>query len=294
MENSTDPNALGITLFILIFVYLLWKKLLSQFNYKKVFDISFSFIFWGLTIDRLLFIAFNLSSILQLPWALSRNTAQFPWRIIDLDFGSSFSWIIFLLGGYLGIVIYNALNSTYRMELEHLDILVKIFLISVFPYYLLNLMQLFNTPEKSELLGRNITWMTLQAVQLVVLVVAYQLKTSFWKNNPGIYSGLAILGYSFVEIVIAFQQVGFTPKVLGIFSFEQMFAILILIVALSITFSSISLKQDQIIRKSNIDTKQSPNRGFSISFANRRRVSNPLNIRLKNLTQNVSKNRRNK
>ncbi len=177
MENSTDPNALGIIFFIGVFVYLLWKKLLNHFNYKKVFDISFSFIFWGLTLDRILFIAFNLSSLLQLPWALSRNTAQLPWRIIDLDYGSSFSWIIFLLGGYLGIVLYNALNSTYRVELEHLDILVKIYLISVFPYYLLNIVQLFNNPEKSEILNRNITWMVLQAALLLVSVVVYQLKT---------------------------------------------------------------------------------------------------------------------
>jgi len=294
MENSTDPNALGLILFIGIFVYLLWKKLLGYFNYKKTFDISFSFIFWGLVLDRILFLAINLSSLIQLPWGLSINSGQLPWRIFDLDYGSSFSWIIFLLGGYLGIVLYNALNSTFRVDLEHLDVLVKIFFISVFPYYLLNLIQLFNLQEKSEIIMSNIYWIALQTTLLVVWVVVYQLRNKFWKNNPGIFSGLTILGYSFVEIVIAFQQRGFSPKVLGIFSFEQVLALVILIIALSIFFSSISLKQDQLIRKTNVELKQSPNRGFSISFANRRRVSNPLNIRLKNLTQNVSKNRRNK
>lgn len=294
MENSTDPNVLGIIFFIIIFIYLLWKKLLPYFNYKKVFDISFSFIFWGITLDRLLLVAFNLSNIIQLPWAFSTNAEQLPWRLIDLDYGSSFSWITFLLGGYLGIVLYNGVNSTYRVELSHLDTLVSTFLIAVFPYYLLSILQLFILQERPDRISRNISWIVLQITLLVVSVVAYQLKNKFWKNNPGIFSGLTILGYSFVEIVIAFQQVDFSPKVLGIFNFEQMLAILILMIALSIIFSSLSIKQDQIIRKSNVELKQSPNRGFSISFANRRRVSNPLNIRLKNLTQNVSKTRRNK
>lgn len=294
MEKSSDPIMLGITLFILLFIYLLWKKLLADFNYKKVFDISFSFIFWGLILDRILYVAFNLSNLIQLPWGFNADTQQLPWRIINLDYGNGFSWIIFLLGGYLGIVLYNAVNSTYRVELEHLDILIKVFFIAVLPYYLLNLSQLFTLQDKSEIINRNIYWILLQTTLLIVSVVLYQMRIKFWKNNPGIFSGLTILGYSFVEIVIAFQQVGFTPQVLGIFSLEQIFALIILIIALSIIFSSISIKQDQIIRKSNIDLKQPLNRGFNISFANRRRVSNPLNIRLKNLTQNVSKNRRNK
>ena len=69
--SATEANLLGLIIFSVIFTYMNWRELLSIFPYKKVFDISFSFFFWGLFTERFMVFLFNLSKISELPWSVA-------------------------------------------------------------------------------------------------------------------------------------------------------------------------------------------------------------------------------
>lgn len=290
--SATEANLLGLIIFSVIFTYMNWRELLSIFPYKKVFDISFSFFFWGLFTERFMVFLFNLSKISELPWSVAFRNDSLPWKLINLSPTSDFSWVVFLIGGYIGIILYNLTTSTYKVELRHLDVLIRNFYLGILSFYCIDLLVLLTTGKAIGSTTLAI-WLFIQAVNLIFFLVAYHIWNLHIKKSGGIFSGLSILSFSFVEIILAFSNTNFDAQVLGIFNSQQILALFLCIIALSITFTGISIKQDQIIRKSIATTKQSQQvRGFAISFANKRRVSNSLNSRFKNFTQNVSKGRR--
>ena len=273
---------IGLLLFVILFVYISWKRFLSEFKYEKVFDFMLFFLLFGYLFDRAVSFSFNWEEIEQLPLTFANII-----NIFNPDKYQDFSISLFILGGLVGTSLYNWINSIYKLENHHLDELFRSVIISLVPLLLLGSFKSFILDKESSETIYYVTFLFL----IVLLLFLYYFKKTKSLMKRGFFASLTIFCIAIANIFLKYTSPDFKPVVLNLFDLDQVASICLIIASIDILLTGISAIQDQNIRKSLPPKKQNL-RGFSISFANKRRVTNPLNIRLKNLTQGNSRLRR--
>lgn len=273
---------IGLLLFVILFVYISWKRFLSEFKYEKVFDFTLFFLLFGYLFDRAASFSLNWEEIEQLPLTFANII-----NIFNPDKYQDFSISLFILGGLVGTSLYNWINSIYKLENHHLDELFRSVIISLVPLLLLGSFKSFILDKESSETIYYVTFMFL----IALLLFLYYFKKTKSLMKRGFFASLTIFCIAIANIFLKYTSPDFKPVVLNLFDLDQVASICLIIGSIDILLTGISAIQDQNIRKSLPPKKQNL-RGFSISFANKRRVTNPLNIRLKNLTQGNSRLRR--
>lgn len=281
-----------LVIFSVTFLYFLWKNLLVYYPPHKLFDLFFMFILHGVFFDRIIFVITHFTEISVATWTISRSGVDsLPWVIINLNSFGAFSFVNILFGGLLGLFLYNGANLIKKVRFNQLDRILRIFLISLIPILIISLLQILRNEGFSRETLNSLVPVIIRALMIITLLGLYNFKKVFWESKHGIISALILLVFSLVEILVNYISEGFGPVILGLFSVVQIVSIVTIIIAFNIFFSSISELQDEIIKRKLPQNEPLPARGFAISFANKRRVSNPLNIRLKNLRK-FSSNRK--
>lgn len=292
MQLFSEVNNIGFLIFALSFLFLNWKYFFESYNYSKVFDFVFMFIALGYFIERLFFVLLNRAQLVELGWSRVLSLESLPLVVFNLDKSPGFSPVMFLIGGLIGLFVYNGVNTVNKVDFKALEGILRIFLITLLPWIALSLAtQIVNSGDEQSALTGSLPWI-IRLLLIVFVIGLYRVKYDFWADKQGFFAGLIILLFAITEIFIDYLDPDFTATIVGLFSVEQVFSILLIILAIDIFLTAISNIQDSIIRKKFAPTKQLPSRGFALSFANKRRISNPLNIRLKNLTKNSNRNRK--
>lgn len=291
MHFFSNPNNIGIVLFGFLFVFLSWKSFLSSFNYRKIFDFTFLFIIFGYLLERALFalqskpligdVGFNFLSFEKLPWIA-----------LNLDNYQGFALVSFFAGGLVGLAVYNIINTVNKVDFKTLSLLIRLFFLSLIPWLLISVALVIFEEGVRNLDISDMLPPVIRMVLVGVVFAVFQFRLRFWEEKPGFFSAFGILLFAVSEIVLDYLNPGFDPKIFGIFSVEQLVAIMLVIISINIFLTALSNIQDSIIRKKYAPEKQFPSRGFTLSFANKRRISNPLNIRLKNLKKNAARSKR--
>lgn len=291
MQLFYEVNNIGILVCIISFIFFSWKYFLKFYNYNKIFDFVFMFILFGYGLERVMFALINREDLLQLGWSRTVSFEHLPLVLLDLDKAPGFSLILFLVGGLFGLFLYNGLNTINKVDFEVLENILRIFCMSLIPWIIFSIVAVFDADTEQDTLADLLPWL-IRLLFVVFVIGIYKIKHAFWKNKPGFFAGLVILLFAITGIFIDYIDPNFTPTVINLFSTNQVFAIFLIILAINVFLTAVSDIQDSIIRKKFIPTKQIPSRGFALSFANKRRISNPLNIRLKNLTKNSGRIKR--
>lgn len=293
MHFLSNPNNLGVVLLGFLFVFLNWKSFLGSFNYRKIFDFTFLFLIFGYLFERTIFILQSKTLLSDVGFNFV-SFEKLPWVVLNLDSYQGFTLVNFFAGGLAGLAVYNILNTVNKVDFKALSLLMRLFFLSLIPWLLISVgFEFFEgsirVPEVSDIL--------LPLIRLVVIGVVlavYQFRLQFWEEKPGFFSAFAMLLFAISEIVLDYLNPGFDPEIFGVFSVGQLVAIMLIIISINIFLTALSNIQDSIIRKKYAPEKQFPSRGFTLSFANKRRISNPLNIRLKNLKKNAARTKRNR
>lgn len=294
MQLLSNPNNIGFFIFAVSFLLLNWKYFLKSYSYNKIFDFTFMFIIVGYFFERFYFVLLNRQGLLELGWSGFISLDKLPFVVLNLDKYLGFSPVTFLMGGLIGLFFYNWINTVNKVDFKCLEGILKAFLISLLPWIFLLVIKsvlLSETSENEQSLLAELIPSLIRLLVIIFMIGLYRVKAEFWESKPGFFACVLILLFVVAEIFIDYLDPDFTPAILNLFSVEQVFSILLIIFAINIFLTAVSNVQDSIIRKKMGPAKQVPSRGFALSFANKRRVSNPLNIRLKNLTKNSSRNR---
>lgn len=296
MQLLSNLYNFGFIIFVSSFILLSWKYFLELYRYNKIFDFTFVFIGVGYFIERLFFVLINRKELIELGGLDFFSFDKLPLAVLDLHLYTGFSFIVFFMGGLIGLFLYNSINTVNKLGFGEIEGVLRIFLISLTPWIcilIIGNIVLFGISGDKQMLLVELIPSLMRLLVIVFVLGIHKMKIGFWGSKPGLFLCLVVLLIALIEIFIDYIDPSFAPVVLGLFSAKQVISILLIILAINIFLTTISNLQDSIIRKKLEPIRQIPSRGFALSFANKRRVSNPLNIRLKNLTKNASRHRKN-
>lgn len=293
MEIYNHPNTITFVLFTISFVYLSWRTFVGVHKYEKLFDFIFLYLFFGILTERVLFILANWIDLNSLEWSIVNLTNTLPASLINLDKFSGFSYLYFFMGAIFGISVYNWVNSIYKVTYETLDQITRTVIISFIPSIILGVIAIMflNRTTGSEMeLSLFIPYL-IRIFEFVLLLALFNFFNNFWKRKGGLFTSITMLLITSGEILIDYLDPNYIPIFLGIVNIEQLIGIISIILSINLLLTSIATIQEQEIRKKLIPLKPSMNKGFAISFANRRRVTNPMNMRFRNYGNNKRRSR---
>ncbi len=296
MQLLSNLYNFGFIIFVISFLLLSWKYFLGLYRYTKIFDFTFMFIGVGYFLERLFFVLINRQELIEFGGFGFLSFDKLPLAVLNLHLYTGFSFIVFFMGGLIGLFLYNSINTVNKLGSREIEGFLRIFLISLtlwFCILIIGNIILFGISGNKQVLLAELVPSVMRLFVIVFILGIHKMKIDFWESKPGLFLCLVILLLALIEIFIDYIDPGFTPVILGLFSAKQVVSILLIILAINIFLTTMSSLQDSIIRKKLEPIRQIPSRGFALSFANKRRVSNPLNIRLKNLTKNASRNKKN-
>lgn len=280
------PLSMIIWLSPVLMTFLLWRSL-QDFKGLKIFDLALLFFFTGFFIERTYYYLINKSLIDSMAWSLSLNPEFMPGVLLDLTANQGFSFVVFLIGGLLGIFIYNLLNSSPKFNHGLLDRLLRI----VLPLFFVSEAILILNWDFSNLseYRLRIIFLLLNFVLMLFLILLYTYYRNYFKKSIGVYSSIVLLGVSLLVLIFNYLLPDVDRLLFNIFNPEQLFCIILMMVGINILLTHFSDKQERNYKK-RMEVKQpKPERGFAISFANRRRVSNPLNNPMRKIVKTKNK-----
>lgn len=269
----SNSNNIGLIFFCSILVYFLWKDLREVYHYNKIFDFVFLFLICGFLIDRFIGILLNGMESFLFEGNTIFTKVGFLVSLMNFDGPVVFSLILFLFGGLVGLFIYDWVNSSNKLSFYVLDKIFLIFLYSLLPLIVLSLLGNLLNPTNSFLVT---LLLLIRLITIVVLVIIYESRSRFWVDKSGIFASITIIFLPLSEIFIGYLEPTFQPHILGLFSVNQIFAIVSIIIGINVLLVVISNIQDGSIERRNKNINLFYTKGSS-------RITNPLNVRLKNL-----------
>ncbi|HRN86484.1 MAG TPA: hypothetical protein PKU78_01300 [Candidatus Dojkabacteria bacterium] len=293
MDLFNYPKTLGLLIFVVVFTYLSWKTFIGKFKHEKLFDFTFLYLFFGFLTERTLFIVTNWIDVNNLQWSFVSFVNTLPISLLNFDLFSGFSLIYFFIGAIFGISLYNFINTIQKVEYNTLDRITRLAILCLLPSVLLGMIFTFIDTGRSgaefdiSLYIPNLV----RLFEFVLLLAIFNFFNNFWLAKSGLYTSISVLFITIGEIILDYLDPSYVPNFFGIINYHQIIGVLSIILSINLLLTSIATLQEQEIRKKLKPLKPSMNKGFAISFANRRRVSNPINIKIKNLTSNKRKYR---
>lgn len=291
MDLLNYPKTLGILLFVIIFIYFSWKTFIGKFKYEKLFDFTFLYLFFGILTERILFIVTNWDGLRDFQWSVVSFANTLPLSFLSFDLFSGFSFIYFFIGAIFGISLYNWINTIQKVEYNSLDRMTRLALLCFLPLVIFGNIFTFISENKNGQefdISLYIPYL-IRLFEFALLLAFFNFFNNFWKTKSGLYTSISVLLVTIGEIVIDYLNPAYLPDFLGIINYQQIIGVLSIILSINLLLTSIATLQEQEIRKKLKPLKPTMNKGFAISFANRRRVSNPINIKIKNFTTNKRK-----
>lgn len=293
MNLLNHPNSISLLLFVIIFTYFSWRTFIGKFKHEKLFDFTFLYIFFGFLTERLLFIVTNWIDLSSMQWSFVTFANTLPISLVNFDKFSGFSFIYFFMGAILGVSLYNWINTIQKVEYHTLDRIARLSIICFLPLVVLGILLTYigdNTPIEELNLSLYIPNL-IRLFEFVLLLAFFNFFNNFWLKKSGLFTSLSVLIITLGEMVIDYIDPSYIPIFLGILNAQQLIGVLSIILSINLLLTSIATLQEQEIRRKLKPLKPTMNKGFAISFANRRRVSNPINIKIKNFTSNKRKYR---
>lgn len=291
MDLLNHPKTLGLLLFIVIFTYFSWRTFIGKFKHEKLFDFTFLYLFFGFLTERVLFIVTNWFDLRNLQWSFVSFSNTLPVSLINFDIFSGFSIIYFFIGAIFGISLYNWINTIQKVEYKTLDRITRLAILCFLPFVITGIVFTFVNMSKSGAdfdISLYIPYI-IRLFEFVLLLAFFNFFHSFWLSKSGLYTSISVLIITIGEIVIDYLNPSYIPDFLGIINYQQIIGVVAIILSINLLLTSIATIQEQEMRKKLKPLKPSMSKGFAISFANRRRVSNPINTKIKNFTTNKRK-----
>ncbi|MCA9379565.1 hypothetical protein KC675_00110 [Candidatus Dojkabacteria bacterium] len=291
MDLFRHPHSLGVLLFVMSFTYFSWRTFIGEYKYEKLFDFTLLYIFFGLLTERVLFIVTNWIDLSNLTWSVVNFTNTLPIALFNFDKFSGFSFVYFFIGAIFGISLYNWINNIQRVGYNTLDRITRLSILCFLPLVILGIVFTFFNIRNggTEIEIALFIPYIIRLFEFVLLLAFFNFFNNFWLTKSGLFTSLSVLVITIGEIIIDYLSPSYLPNFLGILNYQQIIGILSIILSINLLLTSIATLQEQEIRRKLKPQKPTMNKGFAISFANRRRVSNPINIKIKNLTTNKRK-----
>lgn len=288
MELLKYPNTIALFFFVPLFIYFAWRTFNIKYKYEKLFDFTILYLFFGFLTERVLFVVTNWNSISITGWSLVNFTNTLPFLLLNFDIYEGFSLIYFMMGAIFGISVYNWINTIHKVGYDTLDRITRLTIICLFMILLVGIASQFVRSDfnVSQLEISTLIPYLVRLLEFVFLLAIYYFLNSFWNKKNGLYTSIAILLITIGEFVIDYLDPAYMPTFLGILNTQQAIGVISIILSINLLLTSIATLQEQEIRKKLTHIKPTMNKGFAISFANRRRVTNPINIRFKNFSTN--------
>lgn len=274
-----------VWLFPLLVTFLLWKQF-TDFRSAKIFDISLLFFISGFALERLYFFLVNYKFIQTLGWALTFDSSFKPSVFFDLTTLQGFSFVVFLAGGLLGTLIYNSINTVSKIELKYLDKIIR-FVLPMF--FIAEAIMMLNWDFQNLSLYRlSVIFLLVIFLLSIGLMVLYNYKKSYFQKSQGTYSAMVLIVVSILVLVENYAIPSVDRVLFNIFNPEQIICIILLMIAVNILLTNASQNQERVYKRDEYKEKV-PERGFAISFANKRRISNPLNSQFRKFVKTKNK-----
>lgn len=293
MDLLSHPNSLGLVIFIPTFIYFSWRTFSRKYRNEKIFDFTFLYLFFGLLTERVLFVLTHWIDLINLQWSFVNFTNTLPMSLVNFDKFSGFSFIYFFIGAIFGVSFYNWANSIQKVEYDTLDRLTRLAILCFLPMVIMGMIFAFLNARsiENELDISLFIPYIIRIFELVLLLAFFNFFNHFWLTKSGLFTSISVLLVTVGEIIIDYISPAYIPNFWGLINYQQLIGVASIILSINLLLTSIATLQEQEIRRKLKPLKPTMSKGFAISFANRRRVSNPINIKIKNFTTNKRKYR---
>jgi len=232
MQLLSNLYNLGFIIFVISLLLLSWKHFLELYRYTKIFDFTFMFIGVGYFIERLFFVLINRRELIELGGFGFFSFDKLPLAVLNLHSYTGFSFIVFFMGGLIGLFLYNSINTVNKLGSGEIEEFLRIFLISLTPWIcilIIGNIVLFEISGDKQVLLAELIPLFMRLFVIVFVLGIYKMKIGFWESKPGLFLCLVILVFALIEIFIDYIDPNFTPVILGLFSVKQVISILLII-----------------------------------------------------------------